>query len=82
MQTWAGECVLTPLAYANEESGYEFPHVLDILLRVCRDIDVGKPYEIEDLKRGVTIRTNAPTHVLARGIRREVNHAANWSLRP
>jgi hypothetical protein len=63
-----GRCTLTPLGLAMEMPSGRFRAVLDALARVG-GTDPNAPYEIVDHTRGIVIRTNALTHILARWFR-------------
>ena len=65
MNTWSGRCTLTPLALAMEYPQYHFQLVLNALVQEA-GINPSEPYEILDHKKGIRIRTNALTHMLAR----------------
>ena len=63
--TGSGRCILTPLALAVEVPGDLFQIVVAVLVNHAH-IDPSAPYVIDDMKRGVRIRTNALTHLIAR----------------
>ena len=65
VNTWNGECSLTPLAFAMEVPSYDIDTVLSVLVNEAH-INLNEPYEIEDFAKGLCIHTNALTHVLAR----------------
>lgn len=65
VETWSGRCSLPPLGLAVEVPGAYFHRVLDILVKEA-GVNPSEPYVIRDFARGVEIRTNALTHMLAR----------------
>jgi len=64
VQTWRGECTLTPLGLAMEVPGYSFHVMMNVLVEKA-GLDPNAPYEILDHKRHIRIRTNPLTHLLA-----------------
>ena len=65
VKTWSWECVLPPLALVVEIAFFDFAKVLFVLLNDA-GLNPSQPYVIDDLTRGLHIRTNALTHLLAR----------------
>ena len=65
--TWRGGRVVTPLAMAVESTvrALNFPKVLSVLVNNA-GINPNEPYMMDDLKKGLRIRTNALTHFLVR----------------
>ena len=63
--TWRGGRVVTPLAMAVESTvrALNFPKVLSVLVNNA-GINPNAPYVMDDLKKGLRIRTNALTHFL------------------
>ena len=65
VRAWRGERVVTPLAMAVESTvrALNFPKVLSVLVNNAGK-NPNEPYVMDDLKKGLRIRTNALTHFL------------------